>query len=145
MKINFEDIIIPEFYTQPSMYKLKKCRREYKKGVFDRDLVVDDKNVLKDGYVLYCVLKEHDYKGEVDVVLANRFHGTPTTYIYGKHAGDDTERVWYINMGYKKVRDKIGQLADVETRRGIQTITITNVKRLTNPPYNGLIRKVVHI
>jgi len=146
MKMSFRDIIIPQFYTKPSEKKLKKCRDAYKNGTLDRDLVIDNKNVLRDGYVLYCVMKESNYDGEVEVMHCNKFYNNPTTYVFGKHMGvDEKERCWYINMAYNKVADKIGCLADVETKKGIQTIVVTRVARLSNPPHDGLIRKVVHI
>lgn len=146
MKMSFRDIIIPQFYTKPSMKKLEKCRDAYSQGILDRDLVIDHKNVLRDGYVLYCVMKENNYDGEVEVVSCNKFYNNPTTYVFGKHMGaDEKERCWYINMGYNKVADKVGCLADVETKKGIQTIIVTKVARLSNPPHNGIIRKVVKI
>jgi hypothetical protein len=147
MKLQFKDIIIPKYFSPPSERKLEKCREAYNRGELDRDLVVDGKHVLRDGYVLYTVLKEHEYDGEVEVKsVGNQFYNRPTTYVFGKHmGGDDTERVWYINMSYDKVKNTIGRLADVDTKHGIQTITITKVERLSNPPYDGVIRKVVHI
>lgn len=146
MVINFEDIIIsPKFAaTPPAEAKIKKCHEAYSNGILDRELVINKDNVLVDGYVLYCVMKESKYKGEVNVVI-NRFHGIPTTYVFGKHPGDDKERVWYINMSYDKVKHKVGQIASVQTRKGDQPITVTRVKRLKNPPVQGLIRKVVYI
>ena len=48
-------------------------------------------------------------------------------------------------MSYNKVKDKVGEIADVQTRHGIASIMITRVKRLKNPPVDGLIRKVVYI
>lgn len=147
MKIKFSDIIISDSFkaTTPSQIKMEKCRKAYEDNVMDRDLVVNSKNILVDGYVLYCVMKEAGFNGEVEV-KQNRFRNTPTTYVFGKHMGEDTkERCWYINMSYNKVKDKVGKLADVQTRRGIQTIEVTRVERLKNPPVDGLIRKVVLI
>ena len=130
--------------TPPSEHKLKKCREEYSKGVLDRDLVINKNNVLVDGYVLYCVLKENGYVGDIKVEI-NPFYDISTTYVFGKHPGDDKERVWYINMSYSKVKDKVGQIATVQTRKGNQPITVTRIERLKNPPIQGIIRKVVFI
>lgn len=142
MKIQFKDIIIPDTYSPPSVTKLQKCRKAYGEGVLDRELVVDSKNMLKDGYVLYCVMKENGYDGEVEVSHCSEFYNTPTTYVFGKHPGDDKERVWYINMAYSKVKNMVGRTAIVHTKKGLQPITITRVERLKNPPVNGVIRKV---
>lgn len=148
MKIDFNDIIIqPAFAnTSPKTSKMKKCKTFYDKGILDRDIVINQNNTLVDGYVLYLVMKENNYNGKVEVrKVNNKFVGIPTTYVYGMHPGQDKEYVWYINMSYSKVKDMIGKLADVETKRGIQTITITKVERLSIPPVEGTIRRVVHI
>lgn len=146
MLIDFQDIIIsPSFAaTPPSESKLKQCRELYGLGVLDRDIVVNKENILVDGYVLYCVMKENGYTGNVKVEI-NPFYGIPTTYVFGKHPGDDKERVWYINMSYDKIKHKVGQIASVQTRKGNQPITVTRIERLKNPPVQGLIRKVVFI
>lgn len=143
MRIKFDDIIINDSYkaTKPSEKKLAECKAAYEEGVLDRDIVVNERNVLTDGYVLYCVMKEAGYKGDVDVVVAK----SKTTYVFGKHNNDDKERVWYINMSFTKVKEKIGHLAQVETSNGINTIMITRVERLSEPPVKGEIRKVVRL
>lgn len=145
MRINIEDIIIKDDFknTFPSERKLRQCQEAYDEGVFDRDIVINSKNELVDGYVLYLILKQNDFKGEVEVKRASRFFHIPTTYVFGKHPGDDTERVWYINMSIDKIKDKVGKVAEVDTKHGIQPITITRIERLSNPPVEGKIRKVV--
>lgn len=147
MKINFKDIIIPDMFAKstPARSKMDKCRIAYDAGVLDRDLVVNCANVLTDGYVLYCVMQEHNYEGEVEVKMSGKRDGIATTYVYGKHPGDDKERVWYINMSYNKVKDKVGRRASVQTVDGIQPITITRVERSMKQPYSGIIRKVVYL
>ena len=145
--INFEEIIIsPNFKrTPPSPSKLDKCRKLYSTGVQDREIKINPRNVLVDGYVLYCVLKEAGYSGEIEVTKVSQFYNTPTTYIFGKHPGDDKERCWYINMSYNKVKDKVGCLAGVQTKQGVQPITVTKIVRSSHPPVDGTIRKVVLI
>lgn len=45
----------------PNTYKYNKCENYYNKtGNQDRYIVVDEKNVLVDGYIMYLVLKNHD-------------------------------------------------------------------------------------
>ncbi len=148
MRIDFNDIVINEAFktTHPSEKKMQKCREAYNKGELDRDIVINSKNVLVDGYVLYCVMKEDNYKGHVEVKQNSKFINTPTTYIFGRHLGQDNkERCWYINMSYDKVKDKVGEIADVMTKHGISSIKITRIERLNNPPVEGVIRRVVHI
>lgn len=147
MKMNFKDIIIPNKFaeTTPSHNKMIKCEASYENGILDRDLVVNGKNILVDGYVLYCVMRDHNYEGEVEVKQADKFDGISTTYVFGKHPGDDKERCWYINMSYNKVKNFIGRTATVQTYQGLQPITITDVKRLSKQPVPGKIRKVEYI
>ena len=59
MKI--EDIIISKSFaeTSPSKWKLAKCRTYYEaNGEFDREIVLNTKKVLIDGYVAYLIAKE---------------------------------------------------------------------------------------
>ena len=147
MKIDFRDIVISNEFlkTKPSEQKLQKCRESYKEGIMDRQIVINHNNMLIDGYVLYYVLKEAGYDDEIDVVYHGNLKGSPVTYVFGKHEGDDKERCWYINRSYKKMKDCIGHKATVQTRQGLQPITITEVKRSKTPPVEGLIRKVVYV
>ena len=140
MRINFDDIVISQAFqsTQPSQEKINSCKAAYKQGIYDRDLVLNHKNVLVDGYVLYCVLKEAGYKGDIEVKKSR-------TYVFGKHPNDDKERVWYINMAYNKAKNFIGHLAMVNTKQGTATIRITKVENLVDPPVNGDIKKVRYV
>lgn len=145
MLMKFEDIIIPKIFKQssPSPRKIRQCSNFLKKtGKYDRDLVVNDRGVLLDGYVLYCVLAAENYSGDIDVERRN--YGS-RTYIFGKHPNNDKEFVWYINMSYEKVKDKIGGTALVNTNYGVKPITITRIERLATPPISGEIKKVCYI
>lgn len=143
MVMKFDDIIISdEFATHPpAENKIKKCREAYAQGIKDRKLVITPNNMLVDGYVLYLVMKENGYTGDVDVNLKKY----STTYVFGKHEYSDKEYVWYANMSFKKLRDKVGQTAKVETFIGIQPVTITRVIKSYTPPVKGKIRKVVEV
>ncbi len=60
MKMNLSEIKIPESFENnvPSLYKYEKCCRYYKEtGNQDRYIVIDENNVLLDGYIMYLVLK----------------------------------------------------------------------------------------
>lgn len=141
MVMQFDDIIISNDFAAhpPKENKMKVCREAYDQGIKDRRLVVTPNNVLVDGYVLYLVMKENGFHGTVDVNM-KRYS---TTYVFGKHEGSDKEYVWYANMSFKKLRDKIGQTAMVETRLGVQPIIITKVIKSYSAPVKGKIRKVV--
>ena len=143
MKINFDDIVISNKFkaSTPSKDKMDKCTAAYKQGVMDRDLVLDNNDVLIDGYVLYCVLKNAGFKGEVEVKYPNRYH----TYVFGRHYENDKERVWGTKLPYEQVKESVGQKALVSTKNGVAPITVTRVEQLEKPPYDGCIRKVVSL
>lgn len=63
MKMNLSEIMIPESFksSTPNTLKYAKCENYYNEtGNQDRYIVVDEKNVLVDGYIMYLVLKSHD-------------------------------------------------------------------------------------
>lgn len=124
MKMNLSEIKIPESFESsvPSLYKYEKCCRYYKEtGNQDRYIVVDEKNVLVDGYIMYLVLKSHNVESCDAKRITLRKHKytdrqrkrygrlvppekvltykeKPTVYIYGKHPNGiiDKEYVWSI-------------------------------------------------
>ena len=111
MKMKLSEIKIPTDFesSTPNASKYEKCENYYNKtGNQDRYIVLDEKNVLVDGYIMYLVLKSHD----VEYVNAKRltlrkhkytdrqrekygklvppekvltYKEKPTIYIYGKH------------------------------------------------------------
>ena len=86
--MNIEDIIIPKSFaeTSPAKWKLAKCRTYYDtNGEFDRDIVLNKRNVLIDGYVAYLIAKE---KCLTDVPVKCDWEYkqiTDKTYIFGRH------------------------------------------------------------
>ena len=59
--MKMSDIIIPESFAQtyPRKKKIDACKEHWiKTGRQSKYIVVDKKNILTDGYVMYLVLKE---------------------------------------------------------------------------------------
>lgn len=59
--MKMSDIIIPESFAQthPRKEKIDACKEHWiKTGRQSKYIVVDKKNILTDGYVMYLVLKE---------------------------------------------------------------------------------------
>ena len=61
MIVKLDEIAISNEFREkiPNSWKMDKCREYYKRtGKQDRNIVVNHKGVLIDGYVMYLVLKE---------------------------------------------------------------------------------------
>lgn len=60
MKILLKDIIIPKSFqkSKPKFNKLYACQSFYESyGKMDRDIYIDENNVLVNGYIAYLVYK----------------------------------------------------------------------------------------
>ena len=159
MKMNLSEIKIPESFESsvPSLYKYEKCCRYYKEtGNQDRYIVVDEKNVLVDGYIMYLVLKSHDVEYCDAKRLTLRKHkytdrqrekygriippekvisykNKPTVYIYGKHPNGiiDKEYVWRLPKSKENMYDVLlpGDLIYCGTKNGIAPVIVTRIEK----------------
>lgn len=153
MKLN--DIMIQTRFMKqdPSLEKLCKCKRYYKKHKqLDREIVVDQNGVLLDGYVGYLVLRENGVS-ECDVRIENTcaalesecdYRYTKTTYIVGKHGNNPNEYIWRI------AKDTIlsdcivlGSDVLVESQNGNKVVSVINMFTLNHPPVPDYVRKVL--
>jgi len=125
--------------STPKAEKLDACRQFYaENGRLDRDIVVDEKNYIRDGYVALCVLREAGVT-EVDVVrLDNRI------YVFGRHNTCPKEYCWKIT---KKTKDlehlKIGNKVVVATKHGNAVALVTNIVKASKPPVNFKVKDVI--
>lgn len=65
MKMKLSEIKIPTDFesSKPNTSKYLKCENYYNKtGNQDRYIIVDENNVLVDGYIMYLVLKNNGEK-----------------------------------------------------------------------------------
>ena len=140
MKINIEDIIIPEIFKAcpPNKNKLQKCRENYNKGILDRKILIDKDNMLHDGYVLYTVLKEAGVK-EVEVIQGD-------IYIWGTHPNNRKKYCWRIkDIGFKEACSFNHKNAIVDTVKGLSPIFIKEVFFSENPPVDTEIKEVIKL
>lgn len=141
----------------PNTYKYNKC--ENKTGNQDRYIVVDEKNVLVDGYIMYLVLKNHDVEyGNVKRLTLRKHTYTdkqrkkygrlispkhvvtykekPTAYVYGKHPNskDNKEYVWRLPQawGYMSLMLQKGDVIYCGTRFGVAPVVVTKVELKSN-------------
>lgn len=152
MKMNLSDIIIPSYYSKPNPNKLRNCRKFYQRyGVIDRDIVVNQFNVMVDGYVGYLVLKENDVeKCEVISIEDNNkpymlnYREMPTTYIYARHISGGKEYCWRMtNKTKAPSKLSIGSRIIVNTKNGNKVVTVTRIETLNKPPVNRNVKKVI--
>ena len=147
MKI--EDIIISKSFaeTSPSKWKLAKCRTYYEaNGEFAREIVLNTKKVLIDGYVAYLIAKE---KGLTDVSVRCDWKYQPEkekTYIYGRHKQHGKRYVWEATKNTLNM-DKlaIGSTAIVDTKYGKSSIVVGKIKISQKPPTIFKMRKVLAV
>ena len=154
----------------PNTYKYNKCENYYNKtGNQDRYIVVDEKNVLVDGYIMYLVLKNHDVEyGNVKRLTLRKHTYTdkqrkkygrlispkhvvtykekPTAYVYGKHPNskDNKEYVWRLPQacGYMSLMLQKGDVIYCGTRFGVAPIVVTKVELKSNFDTDLCIKKV---
>lgn len=123
---------------EPSESKMEKCRKKFRKGKMDRQIVLDGNGYLIDGYVLYKVLEENNYTEDIPVVYRK-----PITYVYGKHPGNDKEYIWKVPKKCKGFNKKVGDVILVHSKGRLQLVTISKIIKLNNPPINRKIKTVV--
>lgn len=71
-------------HSRPNEDKMEACREFYRTNHrLDRDIVVDENMVLKDGYIGYLVLIENKAK----VVCVKQTNTRQVTLVYGVHGG----------------------------------------------------------
>lgn len=154
----------------PNTYKYNKCENYYNKtGNQDMYIVVDEKNVLVDGYIMYLVLKNHDVEyGNVKRLTLRKHTYTdkqrkkygrlispkhvvtykekPTAYVYGKHPNskDNKEYVWRLPQawGYMSLMLQKGDVIYCGTRFGVAPVVVTKVELKSNFDTSLCIKKV---
>lgn len=159
MKMNLSEIMIPESFesSTPNTLKYAKCENYYNEiGNQDRYIVVDEKNVLVDGYIMYLVLKSHNVERCDAKRLTLRKHKytnrqrkkygriippekvltykeKSTVYIYGKHPNGiiDKEYVWRLPKSKENMYDVLlpGDLIYCSTKNGIAPVIVTRIEK----------------
>jgi hypothetical protein len=104
----------------------------------DKPIVLDQNNLLVDGYIRYLVLLENNIEAtEVKVLYYNQ----DVTYVFGKHPGRDKEYVWKMSpKATKSEIPSVGQTILVQTKYGLRTAFVTRIETLSAPPRNEKIR-----
>lgn len=150
--------INPAFlHTSPSETKMNMCRTYFKNhGALDREIVLDHRWMLTDGYVGYLVLKENnidDVDAYIRVVdktpdarpMSKPYWQKDTVYVFGKHPNSNKEYVWRVHQSNKALGGcmRVGGKAIVSTRNGNKVVTITKIETLASPPVSMAVKKVI--
>ena len=158
MKMKLSEIMIPESFeiSKPNTSKYIKCEKYYNEtGSQDRYIVVDENNVLVDGYIMYLVLKSHDveycdakrltlkhkytdrqrarYRRIIPPEKVISYKNKPAVYIYGKHPNGiiDKEYVWRLPKSKENMYEVLlpGDLIYCGTKNGITPVIVTRIEK----------------
>ena len=124
-----KDIIISEDFknTQPGSRKMERAEQNYLQiGELPANIVINDQNVLVDGYITYLLAVKHGvhqmdvYRGYIEVVEAVHRPGSKSKY------------TWRVPFGL------VGQIEEgdhviVATSRGAKRVKVENVIRQQYP------------
>lgn len=163
MKIT--DIIIAKSFlaNTPSEHKMKECRDYWNKHhEQDRYVVINHENVLIDGYVQYLILKEKDVQ-DVEIRKSHQtrkkwrrkvndldkkanYRYMPTTYIFGKHVHQATNKVyvWRVPHSWEEWVDdlEIGDVVFVNTKYGMRPIVVQDIEFLATCPFQKCVKRI---
>ena len=159
MKMKLSEIKISTNFesSKPNTSKYLKCENYYNKtGNQDRYIVVNEKNVLVDGYIMYLVLKSYDaeycdakrltlrkhkytdrqrnkYGKLIPPEKVLTYKEKPTVYIYGKHPNGiiNKEYVWRLPKSKENMYDVLlpGDLIYCSTKNGIAPVIVTRIEK----------------
>lgn len=147
--LNLDDIIIPSHFScsEPSDTKYQNKKRDYI-NYGEYKLVVNESNVLLDGYISYLILKDLGVD-KVDAFKLFSEKDLSKVYVYGVHPNSITnkEYVWRIK---NSTLNKIGEIKEgmkliVSAKDRFAPIIVTRVETLDKPPVEGVIKTVIGI
>lgn len=149
MNMRLSDIKIKNKFlkTTPSEEKMNNCRIAYDSGDdIGKEIIVNERGLLLDGYIRYLVLKEKGV-GNVDVVVhynAPSYKNNKTMYVYGSHVNNPKEYVWRIcNKTQDKKKLAVGNRVLVECKGKLQSVQVSKIVELEQPPVDFRIKKVI--
>lgn len=154
-RIKLDEIIIPKSFleSKPSETKIEKYKNKWKKyNKQPKPLIVDEDNVLIDGYIQYLVLKELGYEEGNYLVRheskkeKSSYRDTLTTYVYGVHPNSNCtkEFVWRVpkSMTWFAENVQVGDSILCQTKFGIAPVIVSKVETLDKCPVDFRVKKV---
>ena len=163
MRMKLSDIIINKSFTEtiPKEEKMIECREIWRyEGKQDRPIVLNKKNMLIGGYVMYKVLMEHKEE-YAEVIQRNKKHNRryeklpkfeqpykniSTTYIYGVHPNSNCSKefVWRVPASWGNWADnlQIGDTVLCQTKFGFAPVIVTKIEVLDKCQVDFAVKKV---
>lgn len=158
--VKLSSIKIPKSYvaTTPSEKKVKTKRKKYKKGKL-KAITINTDGFLINGYINYLILKENNVKdAEVNIVdikkndnsnVPESYRNTRTTYIYGKHPNDKSEKIytWRIPNAesWKEFSKTVlpDDLIFCKTKFGCSPVIVQAIQTVDKCPVKFPVKKVL--
>lgn len=153
-KIKLSEIVISSAFAAsvPSEQKVQKYKSRFAKtGKQSRYLVLDNENVLVDGYIQYLILKENNVE-EAKYVRYRKKKSTyrtqNTTYVYGTHPNSKCtkEFVWRVPKSWSEFTEniKVGDTIYCKTKFGVAPVVVSKIEVNDLCPIDIPVRKVAN-
>lgn len=144
--------------TTPNPQKIQGYRDYYEKyGKQAKPILVDYKNILRDGYIQYLILKENGIE-EATIIRKKKhkrlnerkitpsYKNSNTTYIFGTHPNSNCtkEFVWRIPASWETWAEnvEIGDTILCQTKFGFSPVVVSRVEILDKPPIETRVKRV---
>lgn len=159
--VKLSSIKIPKSYavTTPSEKKVRTKRKKYRKGKL-RAITINTDGFLINGYIDYLILKENNVEdAEVNIVdikknnnsnVPESYRNTMTTYIYGKHPNDKSEKIytWQIPNAesWRKFSETVlpNDLIFCKTKFGCSPVIVQAIQTVDKCPVEFPVKKVLN-
>ncbi|MBQ4523454.1 MAG: hypothetical protein IJA10_10975 [Lachnospiraceae bacterium] len=144
--------------TTPNSERMQKCREYYEENKKqERPILLDYKNILRDGYIQYLILKENGveeatimrkkkYKKIKEKKTTLSYKNRATTYIFGMHPNSDCtqEFCWRVPASWGTWADNVnnGDIVICQTKFGFSPVVVNRVETLDKPPVDIMIKRV---
>lgn len=158
--VKLSSIKIPKSYavTTPSEKKVKTKRKKYRKGKL-RAITINTDGFLINGYINYLILKENNVEdAEVNIVdikkndnrnVSESYRNIKTTYIYGKHPNNKSEKIYIWRIPNKENWMKFSEtvlpddLIFCKTKFGCSPVIVQAIQTLDKCPVEFPVKKVL--
>lgn len=152
--IKLSDIVISSTFAEsvPSEQKVQKYRSRFAETkVQSKYLILDNENVLVDGYIQYLILKENNVE-EAKYVRYRKKKSTyrtqNTTYVYGTHPNSKCtkEFVWRVPESWSEFTEniKVGDTIYCKTKFGVAPVVVSKIEVNDLCPIDIPVRKVAN-
>lgn len=158
--VKLSSIKIPKSYavTTPSEKKVRTKRKKYRKGKL-RAITINTDGFLINGYINYLILKENNVEdAEVNIVdikkndnsnVPESYRNTRTTYIYGKHPNNKSEKIYIWRIPNKENWMKFSEtvlpddLIFCKTKFGCSPVIVQAIQTIDKCPVEFPIKKIL--